>query len=183
MGKKGRRQRSDLPEPTSVWVKTEPTLDGSKYVVTLEASNDVSFAFDPDSAMRYASYVHAMAAYAEYDAAALAQMTLKLALDEGDAVQFVSSMRADRPTPEHEWPLSLTPGVSMQTKKGFLTIHVAGEAVGQWDPEDARGHASHVIEAVTVADLDSAYVRLLRGSVGVSDSTARQVVDDLQNYR
>jgi hypothetical protein len=37
--------------------------------------------------------------------------------------------------------LSLIPGVSHKTGKGFLTIHLDGQPIGQWSVPDAREHA------------------------------------------
>jgi len=69
--------------------------------------------------------------------------------------------------------------------KPFLTIAIGGgtEPVGQWTVADARGHASHVMGAVVVADLDAAYHRVLIGAVGIEDAKARNVIEDIAKHR
>ena len=40
-----------------------------------------------------------------------------------------------------------------------------------------------ILEAVVVADLDGGYLRTLRGVIGLDEHTARNVVDDLKDWR
>ena len=48
------------------------------------------------------------------------------------------------PLLENHWgvlgPMTLVPGMT-KNGKAFLTLHVNGQPVGQWSPDDARGHA------------------------------------------
>lgn len=171
----------------SVWIKTEPTLDGSAYVVTLEATDDVAVALDPDRALRYARGVLDAAHRAAYDAAVLRQMKSKLKLDLETASQLVADLRKDRPSldPDATEPLVLEPGVSAFTGEPFLTVGLRGkqDKLGQWSFGDAREHALHVLESLAVAELDSGYFRALVGQVGIEAPRARNVVDDLANHR
>lgn len=41
----------------------------------------------------------------------------------------------------------------------------------------------YVLESVVVAELDSAYLRMLRSLVGLDEDRARTVVGDLVNFR
>lgn len=59
----------------AVWIKTEPTVDGEAYVVTLEASDDVAVTLTPTTAARYALSILDAAHRAAYDAAVLRQLT------------------------------------------------------------------------------------------------------------
>lgn len=169
----------------AVWIKTEPAFDGSGYVVTLEASDDVAVTLDPDAATRYAWGVLDAAHRAAYDAAVFKQLTRKLKLDLETVAQLVVDLRKDRPEldPAATAPLVLQPGVT-KTFKPFVTVSLrSGAKLGQWELEDARQHALRALEAVKVADLDSAYHRTLVGLVGIEVARADNVVDDLGNYR
>lgn len=171
----------------NVWVKTEPSVDGTTYTVTIEASPDVAVVLDHDRAARYAWGVLDAAHRADYDAAVLRQMRDKLGVDLRTIAQLVTDMRADRPPLDDAgtYPLRLEPGVAADGGHGFLRLSIGDdrEPVGQWTTEDARQHALHVMESVKVADLDAGYRRALVGIVGVSDSTAQQAVGDLANFR
>jgi hypothetical protein len=168
----------------AVWVKTEPTVDGSAYVVTIEASDDVAVTLDPDRALRYAWGVLDAAHRAAYDAAVFKQLT-KLGIEVPAAAMVVDQLRSDRPPLDAEAtkPLGFDPGVSQSTEEAFLAILIGGERVGQWNVEDARGHALAVLESVAVADLDGGYYRALIGSVGLDENRARQVVEDVGSHR
>jgi hypothetical protein len=168
----------------TVWIKTTPALDGSGYVVTLEADDDTARVLTPTEALAYAAGVLAAASRCEYDAAVIRQMTRALKLPVATAAQVITDLRADRPPldPSATAPMWLEPGVNKDLD-GFLVISINGKKVGQWNATDARGHALAVIESIAVADLDSAYVRVLVGSVGIDKARALQVVDDLGNHR
>ena len=171
------------PATDAVWIKTEPTVDGSAYVVTIEASDDRAMVLTPDRALRYASAILAYVARAEYDAAVVRQ--LRNLVDDMTAVgQIVTDLRTDRPpiSDDATAPLRFEGGVSAFTGKAFLHIAIDGK-VGQWEIPAAKEHALAVLEAVSAADLDSGYYRALRGMVGLDENRARQVIDDLGKWR
>lgn len=165
-----------------LWIKTEPSLDGSTYVVTVEINADRSMMLTPDSARRYASTILEAVARAEYDAAIYAQFD---ELPDKEAVaRLIKDLRKDRPdidTSATE-PLVITPGVTRDGKP-FLTVNIEGKAVGQWTIPDAREHALAAMEAVLVADLDSGYYRALTGLLTLDEDRARRTIQDLHNYR
>lgn len=167
----------------AVWIKTEPSTDGSAYVVTAEFSDDRAKTLTPEVALRYGSAVLAAAQRAEYDAAVARQLT-RIGSDLDAALQIVTDLRNDRPPLDDEAtaPLALDPGVNKRLAP-FLVVKIDGEAVGQWTVGAAREHASHVLEAVAAADLDSNYYRALTGIVGLDEGRARAVVGDLGQYR
>lgn len=166
---------------SAVWIKTEPSVDGARYVVTIEASEDLATTLSPDRALRYASGVLEAASRADYDAAVFKQVTALTSLQA--ARQLVVDLRGDRPPLDDEatYPIALEPGVN-RSQEPFLTIRINGEPVGQWGIQDARSHALGVLEAVGRADLDSAYYRTLVGTVGLDENRARQVVADVGNH-
>lgn len=168
---------------TDIWIKTQPTIDGKTYAVTIEAGEDNSFGLDPTSAMEYAMQLLKAVQYADYDAAVIAQLNSRVGDHGKAAVGAVQDLRADRPDAPPVGPLSFVPGVSHRTGKGFLTIHLNGKPVGQWDLGPARLHALSVLEAVISADLDAAYHRYLTGTIGLEDGTARAAVDGLATFR
>jgi hypothetical protein len=182
-----RAKSSQLPEDEDcgvVWIKTEPTLDGSGYMVTLEASDDVAVTLTPDQAFRHAQGILAAAHRAAHDAAVLRQMTRGWEFPLQHAGHLIQSMRDDRPPldPADTAPLFLEPGVAPADLRPFLIVHINGEPVGQWDVEQAKQHAMAVLSMAGVADLDSGYYRLL-STQGIEEHQARGAVDDLANYR
>jgi hypothetical protein len=168
----------------AVWIKTTMTDDENGYVVTIEASDDRARILNPVEALVYAGGVLTAAARAAYDAAVLKQMVQKLELSLEAAAQVIVDLRKDRPPldPAATYPLILESGATMAFKP-FVKVLVEGQEQGQWSVEDAREHALRVLESVAVADLDSAYLREMIGTLGVSKSTASQCVEDLGNYR
>lgn len=168
-----------------IWVRTDPGIDGV-YRPAIDFDDDNAYQLDEKSALAYVMEILRAVAYAEYDAAVLAQMTK---VSEGKAegpelaVSIVQDLREDRPETTGVTPLRVIPGVSQATREPFLRIEIDGRPVGQWTPQDAREHALIVLESVIVADLDSAYLRMLRSLVGLEEDRARTVVGDLQNYR
>jgi hypothetical protein len=187
----GNPARKPRPEPPVdegagvVWIKTEPTLDGSGYVVTLDASDDVSVTLTPDQAFKHAQGILAAAHRAAYDAAVMRQLTRGWEFPFQHAGVFVMAMRDDRPPldPTDTAPLFLEPGVTPTDFRPFLLVHINGEKVGQWDVEQAQQHALWVLSMAGVADLDSGYYRMLRTQADVEEHQARSAVDDLANYR
>lgn len=166
----------------AVWVKTMPTPDGAGYMVTIEADDDTVRALTPSEAVAYATDVLAAVARAEHDAAVARQMSH--VMDMTAAAQMVKDLRADRPPldPAATAPIGLECGVTKELFP-FLIVSVNGKPAGQWTMQDAREHAFIVLTSVTVADLDSAYLRLLTGMVGIDKATAFNVVEDLTKYR
>jgi hypothetical protein len=171
-------------QQSAVWIKTEPTVDGSAYVVTIEASQDRSTVLTPDRALRYASTILGHVARAEYDAAVVRQLG-DLIEDRKALGQMLTDLRQDRPPIDDDAtaPLSFEGGVSAFTGNAFLHIAIDGRKIGQWDIADAKAHALGVLEAVSVADLDSGYYRVLRGMVGLDEGRARQIIGDLGKWR
>lgn len=166
----------------SFWIRTEPTIDGSAFVVTLSISEDYAVTLTPARANAYAGTLLAAAADAEYDAAILAQMTGKLALTDETAGQLIVDLRKER-TSRIAAGLTFVPGVSQRERHPFIRIEKDGEGLGQLEVPAARRHALHVLEAVPVADLDAAYLKILRGMVGLDEPRAREVVQDIINHR
>lgn len=169
----------------SVWIRSEPTIDGSTYVVTLEVGQDSAITFDRQRATAYALGVLDAAHRAAYDAAVMQQMHKKLGIALEDGAQLVVDLRKDRPplSSEATAPIALDPGVTARDQKPFLAISVHGKRVGQWTVDDAREHALAVLETVVAADLDANYFRALVGIVGIDAGRAQQAVADIANHR
>lgn len=166
----------------AIWIKTEPSVDGSTYVVSLELGDDRAVVMTPERAMAHASVILAAAQRAEYDAAVVTQMRDKVPLEA--IGQLVGDLRKDRPPLDGEAiaPMEVEPAVSAKAHP-FLVVSIAGEEWGQWAVPAARAHAMNLLEAVQAADLDAAYYRALTGLVGLEEGTARQVIEDLANHR
>lgn len=166
-----------------MWIRTEPSLDGLSYVTTLTIDQDYAVTLTPARALGYAETLLGAVAEAEYDAAILQQLTSKpLGIDVDVAGQLIVDMRGERPAREAAG-LVFVPGVSQRAQHPFVQIMRDGTQIGQFDAPAARRHAMHVLEAPTAADLDAAYLRVLRGMVGLDENTAREVVEDIGNHR
>jgi hypothetical protein len=166
----------------AVWIKTEPSVDGSTYIATVEFSDDRSIVLTPDSAPRYAMTVLEAVARAEYDAAVFTQMSKRV--DQKAVAQLITDLRKDRPDIDTSAtkPLEIKPGVNRQGEP-FLIVLIDDKPVGQWEIAAAKEHALTVLEVTKVADLDASYYRALTGLVGLEEHVARNVVDDLQHHR
>lgn len=164
------------------WIRTEPTIDGKAFIVTLSIDQDYAVTLTPTRAMGYATALLGAAAEAEYDAAILKQVTTRLGLDDAHAVQLVNDMRADRP-PRRGAGLIFEGGVSRRLRHPFITILRDGTPIGQMDTPAARRHALHVLEAPAAADLDALYLKVLRSTVMLEEDVARTVVNDIENHR
>lgn len=175
---------SEDEELGSVWITSAPDEAGH-YHVAIETDADTSFPMDVTNAYAWAREVLSAVAAAEYDAAVVKQMRIKLDVPQEAIGLIVSEIRADRAA---EVPLSMvpglgmTPGVSAFTGKGFLALSVRGKRVGQWELEDARQHALALLLAIEVAVLDGAYLRALE-NIGLERNQALNVIDDLINFR
>ncbi len=167
----------------SVWIKSEPDENG-RYHVYMETGPDQSIPLDADAAYGWAREVLSAVAQAEHDAAVIKQLR-RVGTDVDSAAHLVADMRQDRA--EHI-PISVLPGFAIKPgvtreAKAFLVIQRNGEPIGQWDMDDARAHALNVLEAIEVAPLDSAYVRILTSKVGISHEVAQTMVHALADER
>jgi hypothetical protein len=170
-------------EESRVWLKTEPSPDGSTYMVTVEIDEDRAIPLTPESAPQYAMTILQAVARAEYDAAVFQQLH-SLVPDMEAVAQIILDLRKDRAdidtTPTK--PLEIEGGVN-QKGEPFLYVRIDGEIVGQWDVSAAKKHVLAALEMCAVADLDAGYYRALVGLVGLDEGRARNVVDDLQHHR
>jgi len=122
---------------------------------------------------------------AAYDAAVFRQIREGLDMGREHAAAVVSELRADRPSRRtlEALPVALIPGVSAFTGQPFLILEWKGEQLGQWTVADARGHALHLQEALVVAEMDTAYYRLLRKRFDADEALASTMVHDLVRFR
>lgn len=169
----------------NIWVIPGVDLDGN-YRLTIEYTKDSAVTLDQPGTIAYATELYTAAAYANYDAAVLAQATGKLDMAIEAAAVIITSLRDDRPPLNQDalGLLKIDTGVSRATHKPFLHCSLIDNPLEwQWDPQDADQHASHVLQVYPVANLDSAYRRYLVSTVGLDSDHARAVVGDLANWR
>lgn len=173
-----------------VWIFTEPTIDGTGYMVTINAGKDKAATLTPDDALRYAQHLLWVCSRAEYDALVARQLYDVLKGKDGPeppertAVYMVQQLREDRPDLDDSvtYPLTFSAGVNPKWKP-FITVEVEGLPKGQWDLPAARRHALGVLEAVHVADLDAGYKRLITGTIGLPEGTAESMIGHLAELR
>lgn len=172
-----------MPDPTGLWIATQPATDGT-YVAALEIGQDLSVPLTREYAVRYALAVIDAALRAEYDAAILAQFGTGMGLDNEHIVLTLTGVRDLRPAQDHDAtaPLRFTPGVNADGD-AFLAIHLDGRQIGQFDPADAIVHAAYVLQGPIAAGLDAAYHRWLRQGLDTTDTMARAMVGDLEKWR
>lgn len=165
------------------WIHTEPTIDGKAYIVTLSLSEDFAVTLTPTRASAYASALLAAVADAEYDHAIFRQITEKLGLGDDVAAQMILDLRRERPLREAAG-LTFISGVSARLRHPFVQVNGQdGQEYGQLDAPAGRRHALGVLEAVPTADLDASYYKTLRSLVNLDEGRARQVVEDIGNWR
>lgn len=166
----------------AIWVRTEPTIDGKAFMVTLEVSDDHSIALNRSRSIKHALAVLTAVEYACMDGAIMKQMKDMVGVD--DAAALIHDLRQERPEIDFSIskPFSLQPLCTVEGKP-FLYVLMDGEIVGQWEVDAAREHALACLGAFAVADLDGAYLRHLRGVVGLPEETARAAVADLVRFR
>lgn len=170
-----------------VWIRTEPTLDGDGYMVTLSVGEDAAVTMTPERAFAYARTLLGHISRADYDAAVVRQMRKVIGTDAKamqNIAQLILDLRSDRPPLDDAatHPLRYEPGVN-QSQKGFIACFHDDEQFGTWSLKAAKRHALGMIEVVESADLDAAYVRALTGLVGLDKARALNVVDDLGKFR
>lgn len=166
----------------TVWVRTEPTADGTGYMVTVNVTDDHAQTLGPAKAVQYARRLLAAANAAMYDAAVARQLQ-HLGVPMEAIAQAIIDLRKDRPADVSPTdPLTLEPGINEHLDP-FLAIKFRDEQIGQWSPSDAYDHAMNVLGAITTADLDHGYYRILVGVVGLPEHTARAAVDNLAEFR
>jgi hypothetical protein len=174
-----------------VWIFTEPLVDGSGYMVTINAGKDKAATLTPGGALRYAQHLLWVASRAEYDSL-VGQQLYKLMKDqpfqdeppEATVAHLINDLRKDRPELDDTvtYPLTFSPLVNTRWEP-HVEVSVDGQGTkGQWDLTAARRHALGVLEAVHVADLDAGYLRLLK-SIGIEEGTASAVVNGLSELR
>ena len=173
-------------EEESIWIRTESTIDGQSYAVTVEFGSDLAIGLAPDEALAYAQAITEAANRAEYDTLVIRQMLNITKEDPGKIVSLVADLRKRRPDIGGTGPLCLTPSVAMDpdgTYRPFIRLEAQGEPIGQWDCDTARQHATAMMDAIAVADLDNDYADFLTEELGLERGVAQSVVRDLLNWR
>ena len=165
-----------------LWITSDPQPDGT-YTLVLSIDGDRSRALTADEAERYGRAVFAVAAAADYEQVSYTQM-LDRGVPQDAALQMIADLRRHRPPVDDEAtaPLCWVPGLN-HAGKAFIRLDLDGRGIGQLTPDDARGHASHVMESVPNATLDGIYRSVLVSTIGLTDREARAVVDHLGSYR
>lgn len=167
----------------TVWVSSDVMPDGS-YAVTVNFTEDDAMRLDRDGAIRYAMGCLAAARAAEYDALILKQMEDIHPDSDRDVACVIRAFREQRePVPGTGTDFSLEPGISSQTREGFVIVRLGGRVLGQWDVASLRDHAAGVLEATIIVELDTAYYRVLRDVIDVPEPTARAVIGALYELR
>jgi hypothetical protein len=168
--------------PHAIWVISDVAPDGT-YIATVQISDDIAIALDHAAGVRYATTVLAVAARAQFDAAAYAQMTKGATVEPATAKHTIADLRGDRPSLDAAAtaPFDLRPGVNAAGEP-FIGLWLPGKQLGQWSVADARQHAVDVLEVLEGAALDDAYYQLLL-TTGLAERKARYMVADLANWR
>jgi hypothetical protein len=187
----GRRDpRPSEPDDSSFWVESDVAADG-QYVATARYGNHIRPLGRTD-ALEFAEAMLAHYSRADYDAAVLNQLTVKLRLPEDAAVEVVQGLRKDRPPIEDKLtaPITVRGGVAKDDGpqlpyRPFLTLAGPdGKVTGQIDVDDAAQIIRHLLEGPVGTDLDNAYFRHLVAVVGIDEhDRARAVINDLQHWR
>lgn len=164
-----------------LWVKSEVMPDGS-YGVGFSVGPDRSWALSRTQATEYAVACYGRATEAEHDAAVFKLLTHLGVPERSAAEALVKDLRPDRPD-DHTPTLPLRFTVAIGRKIGpFLKMELDGREVGELTTGDLREHAAAVLNVISAADLDAAFLRALTTRIGLDEDLARAVVGDLANY-
>lgn len=171
----------------AIWVRTEPTPDGTDYMVTIDIDEDRAFSLTEDEAKRYTFLLMEVLARTQYDAAVFGQVKAMVNNKGGDplpaAAQTVGDLRDRRPPIDFSgYMMWFEGGVNVEGEP-FIRLETPTGPIGQWTIAEARGHISGILDAVPTARLDQSYLVTLQEVVGVTEQIARNVVEDLANYR
>lgn len=174
-----------MSDETTFWVSTVPTKKGHGFLVQIQL-DDLTVTLNEHRAMLYAAAVLRAAAYAEYDHSVYTQMRARF--DHDHAFSVVRDLQNERPPLElkDSEPLLFLPALQRDdARTPVVLIRSASEQknLGTWALDQAREHAFVVVEAVAVSELDGAYLRTLRGTIGLDEDTARAVVGELSQHR
>lgn len=167
----------------SIWIRTEPAHGGTGFVVVIETDDDHAFTLSFDQAMGHAKSLLWACAYAEYAAAVYRQMSARFKPET--AFSIVTDFQKDwAPFDATDVaPFMFLPGLTRDDRSPMIQLWVEGKAIGLWPLDQAREHALTLVEATCVAQLDADYLRLMRGTIGLPESTARAVVAELAGHR
>lgn len=173
-------------QPNGIWVATRIKLDGSpSYKVTISLGPSVIRSINAEEAVRYVAAVYRTAVIAEHDAAVMRQLNGKIGMPLELAGSVVMDLRADRDSVRDDatLPLRFDPIISARTFDPYVHVWMENERIAQWTPEDCFQHATQVMQVLSGADLDSAYLRYLVEKISLPRGYASQLVNDLGNYR
>lgn len=176
------RELATGDDSEGLWVRSEVMPDGT-YGVGISVGADRSWALTRSQAVDYAAACVARATEAEHDAAVWTLMTKQLGMPEDLIAELlVKDIRPDRPE-DHKAtePLRFTVALG-RTVGAFLKMSVDDREVGELTPADLRDHALAVLNAISAADLDAAFLRLLVGRIGLEEDVARAVVGSLADH-
>jgi hypothetical protein len=174
----------DHDHSNSLWVTSELAPTGV-YITTVHLGDKVMCVLDRAAALRYASAFTQAIAYARYDASVFAQLMNIFKGDMSHVGFMIDQLRKDRPPlpADATAPLVLGPIVSREDHKPRLTLDDDRGRVATLEASAAEQHAIHVLELSASVDLDAAYVRLLKSTVGLEDPEARAMVGLLSRWR
>lgn len=171
-------------ERGQVVIRSAPAMkpDGSgygPYELSMELSEDESIAMTPDMLRQHAVAVLSAVATVEWEERFV--KTIGPAVENKDDLIGTLIMEMRSTYGPIDWPtkLNLVPSLGIMSKKGFLTVRYGDDAVGQWDPEDARQHGSVCIEAVVAVERDNAALGVLTEAFGLEEEVARAIIGSM----
>lgn len=163
-----------------LWVTSDPTPDGV-YRTTITLDEDFAKVLTPTEAVAWAMAWIDAGTRALYDAAVYAQLK-DLGIKHDYISETILDLRESRKPKDDEAvaPMRLEPGVNSKGEP-FVGFYLNNEQRGQLTAHATVNHGRHVLEVVTAADYDAAYLRMLKGMIGLDDDTARSVVGGLRD--
>jgi hypothetical protein len=170
-------------ELVALAVTTDLMPDGT-YAATCSLGEDVAWTLPPGRAAAYSNAVDSLATAAEHDAAVYAALRCK-GLPQDLIAAVLLRCRSHRPSTDR-WtaPLVITAGITLREPHGpFLIVRHPDrpDLDWQWTPQQAREHASHVINVCAAAILDSTLSSVL-AELGVDAETIPAVVDHVGRH-
>jgi hypothetical protein len=174
----------DRNKITGLWAVGFPSPeDDLRYAVSIVASmaDDIDGQIGPGRGdlllctlrgyqpMRYAMAVMTAYAQAKHEQSVWAQLQkMKISLDAARHVVADCREKREPVNHGHTLPLAFEPIVSSTTLTGKIHVLLDGVRFAQWDLEDAKGHATHVLEVAAMCPCDQAYYEAISGT-GMQD--------------
>lgn len=167
------------------------TMPDGNYGLSIEFGNDRAIVLDRAAALAYAEACCHQAATADHGAAVVRLLIERLGTPAEDAATFVrTNLVPNTSTAAATGPARFIatvgrakhPRPDAGTYIGRIRLHYEGVEQGWIEPAELRTHATDVLTALAMTELDTQLLRTLVDVIGLDEPRARHVVHDLIEF-